>query len=111
MYLASSCKISLLVEILSFYAAYVFIKMEKPAAVIHDSNASSSVNRRMMAGVLGGGAVATSTSAVRRCSGGCGLTTRFPSRLAPPHQLLPVHTTTVFTLSDEMKVKTYCLLL
>jgi hypothetical protein len=39
----------------SFYAAYVFIKMKKPAGAIRDVNANSFVNRRMMAGVLGGG--------------------------------------------------------
>jgi hypothetical protein len=69
------------------------------------------VNHRMMAGVLGGDAVATSTSAVLRRSGGCWLTTRFLSTSVPPHRLLTVHTTTVFTIFDEVKVKTYCLLL
>jgi hypothetical protein len=55
----------------SFYAAYVFIKMKKPAGAIRDVNSNSFVNHRMMAGVLGGDAVATSTSAVLRRSGGC----------------------------------------
>lgn len=47
--------------------------------------------------------MATSTSASGKCSGGCGSTTRFPSRAVPPHHILPVHTTTGLTLFGEVK--------
>jgi hypothetical protein len=75
--------------------------MNDPATAIHDANAnaSASMDRSVTAGhredevrwrhpqaPLGGALVV------------CGLTTRFPSRLAPPHPLLPVHTSTGLTL-------------